>query len=268
MQGLEAGKPQDDISGVAAVTPNLAPSVAATSIASSAVMQQRADQIVQRELLLSERKRAEQLSDECKRLRAQLLASNEKRERPNEALAPADLPNEPMQNPRKRHSPPASVGVGPITDYFQRSVQKKLDFVPETRETAAPKIASASPKMSVPSRSPQNLAHLGVFPLAYRGLDSLLCADFDSTNKITVGEGNLTYSVAADLLREEIKEIPTWPAQLKRLRHPMVVSAIALVYPSEIQTLLKRSFMKSTDKITAYWSDVLTKFQESWSATP
>ena len=94
---------------------------------------------------------------------------------------------------------------------FKEACRKNYVLLPKTRK-------KINPPAQPPSRSPRDLAHIG-FPLAYRGLGSLVCSDFDDTNNITVDEGNLTFGIATEPLLEEIKEVPLWSPQLKKLRH-------------------------------------------------
>ena len=228
-------------------------------------MQLKADQIVQRDLLESERKRSAQLSDECKQLRAKLMASIQKRSRQEPCAAPAPMEPESVENPPKRHSPPDSVGLGPITNFFKQSGSNKVLFPSPKPKTPTLATASVPSKKAAATRPLKDLTHLGVFPLAFRGLSSLVCSDYDPTSDITVGEGNLTYDIAIDMIKEEVAEIPKWSEQVKRMRHPMIVSALALIYPDQITDLMKRSFIKSAHKITDYWIDVLNKFKKAWS---
>ena len=95
-------------------------------------------------------------------------------------------------------------------------------------------------------------------------LGSILCGYKD--DKVVPGSEELPFDLCAELCKEEASEVSAWdPATCKRM-HEAVLSALRLVYPHKKDAWFSRPFLVSPSGAAKYWSRVLMRRCEIWTA--
>ena len=183
------------------------------------------------------------------------VASNTKRPREVAPVQVADVPvenpkkrpsPEPIENPKKRPSPePAVAPVVPAVVYTVVDIGSD-DDVP----TAAMLVEPAA-LVQDPSR-------------LFETLHSVLCAYKDK--KIRPGSQDLPFDICADLCRDEADLANAWPLDAKVRLLPCILSALKLVYPNKKDEWFAKPFLSDAVATTTYWTRVLLRRAAIWDA--
>ena len=222
IQEYELGKDQFDNSLSAASLCSAVPdfddymSEASQSIAGSASAQLKKDLDRKAELLREANKKAEAFRLRCEALESKLKESRKKRKSPDAPKASAKEPESLPRPPKKAKPFKDIIGAAEAPDNGDTD-----DEVPSPDEAKL----SNSNKL-------------------YEGLNSILCAY--KSGKVTPStDGNITFKMVAELCEEDAINASKWSKHSIVQRHPMVLSALRLVYPNKKDSWFQKPFLKS-----------------------
>ena len=245
-------------------------STTASSIAQSAEEQMRVDLLAKQRLLLLAQKNAA----EFKRRLAEATARLEQQESINrshsakakskiigskrKSTAAAEPHEDVATEPDNSPSPPKrSKRAGPFKDVMAVGLSHH-EHEPDSSEEEAPAPDGDSQDDDDCAAAKDE---------AYKGLHSILCAYKDKSNKEVDprDESNeITFEVCAELCEEETAETAKWSQSEIVNRHPMIISALKLVYKDKNRKWFEQAFLKSPKGAQKYWIKVLKRRAVIW----
>ena len=196
--------------------------------------------------------RLEQYKVKVQALSAELKETRKRRRTVAAAASKKDIPvdsDEPSESsppPSKKPSPEAKL---PIKTAKVRAAEHKVTPAASSSEDDPPSpIKPASPP---PKKTP-----------TYAGLNSVVCAFREGG--FVPGQEGMSYSLCAELVADEIKDIKQWTKKQCAEHHGMILSAFELVYPSKAKDWRELPFAKSKTSTVNYWVKVLGKWKNIW----
>ena len=259
---------EDDGDGVyAALEPSLfkyAPPPSSVSASASELLFE--DLSEKTRLLKIAEKQADDYKKKCEALSAELVSA---KKRNRDAAQIVTAPVSDVEAEKKR-SPPASsaasVAAAPPSRPTSGRRASRKKSTPRAATVSGPKIADNSDD-DVPAPVP----HARPTPpkgREFEMLHSVLCAYKDDSNTDMVpGSPDLPFELCAELLcRDKVEAISRWSKAEKARFHPVVISALHLVYKNKKPEWFKSKFLSSQDQTAKYWSQVLTRRSEIWDA--
>jgi hypothetical protein len=162
------------------------------------------------------------------------------------------------ENPKKRPSPePKTNPVGHLVDVMAGApgaVQSESDDEVELPQTLPVVPPVSPPKKWVPK------CH------KFRGLNSILCSyKLKEVNPKDPKQKNITFEICADVCKDEMKMIKKWDDATKAYYHPMILSALKVVFQNKIDEWYRSPFLLSPEGVTQYWLTVLEKRSDLWT---
>ena len=142
----------------------------------------------------------------------------------------------------------------------------KRKTAPKTPEANDSKTESSDDEVPVPDLSPEEPEKKTDEKL-YNGLQSIICGYKSGAFNPKDPDSPVTFKLCAELAQEEIGIAKEWLKSRKALEkfHPMVLSALRLVYPNKKDEWFQRPFLKSKKGAITYWIKVLERRVEIWS---
>lgn len=98
----------------------------------------------------------------------------------------------------------------------------------------------------------------------FQRLGSVLCGYKD--DQVVPGTGELPFDLCAELCKEEAEEVAAWDNSTCLSMHDAIMSALKLVYPHKKNEWFSRPFLVNPRGAAKYWSRVLMRRFEIWSA--
>ena len=211
------------------------PSEASCSVACSAAEQVKKDLDEKNKLLQEAKRKAQEFESRCKALQSQLEMSNQKR-KASETIPSTQPEAEASPSPSKKPRPFNDILAGEGTD----------DDVPTPDE------ASSEPTPTKENRE-------------YQKLNSVLCAY--KTKQITPShDGNVTFEIVAEMCLEDAKIAAEWKGDKLVRMHPVILSALRVVYKDKQESWYEKPFLKSPRGTRDYWIRVLKRRAQIWNA--
>ena len=100
----------------------------------------------------------------------------------------------------------------------------------------------------------------------YKGLESIVCAyklgDIDPGNN----NDGLSLGVCAEICNEEAESARKWSSFERQSYHPMIISALHVIYPDKKAEWFKKPFLLSPKGSAIYWTRVLERRAQIWLA--
>ena len=226
------------------VDSSVAPSdLKAWSIApDDAAAQAESDLTIQTNLRKIAEQRTREISARCKALQKKLDANKKvKKRKAAEHAADAALPE--AAHSKKRTTPPAQ----PLTDLLaSQKPSYSSDDSNSDDEVMTPEDSYA--------KQP-----------TFEQLNSILC-EYKSGRLHPSFDGDVSYKVCAEMCEEESEDVDSWTTEQKRVRQPMIVSALRLTYKDKKEEWFSRPFLVSPSGAADYWQLVLRRRAQIWRA--
>ena len=161
---------------------------------------------------------------------------------------------------RKRKSPDSSLDEPPKDEAKPPPAKMKKPFKDIVAVTAEPENPSTDDEVPVPDEQEQAKKK----PL-YTGLNSVLCA-YKAGDIEPSTTGNITFEMVAELCEEDAAHAAKWSKADIQARHPMIISALRLVYKDKKDDWFKKPFLVSAKGAHKYWIQVLERRAQIWRA--
>ena len=140
---------------------------------------------------------------------------------------------------------------------------------PSNEESASkqppPAVAGDNSDDEVPPPEPPPLEPVSTEKVRpFQRLGSILCGYKD--DQVTPGSEDLPFDLCAELCKEEAEEVAAWDSTTCESMHDAVMSALRLVYPHKKEIWFSKPFLVDPRGAATYWSRVLMRRHEIWSA--
>jgi hypothetical protein len=206
-------------------------------------------------LLTSANREAAEYKKRCEALASQLAISNQKRK----ATPPIEASPEESPSPPKKSKAKAKA----------KAVAKPKPSAPSLADIVGPSISKSDDDVSVTSDLDE--AHLSIAPDEslhdeFRGLKSIVCAYKLGDIEPSSSEDGITFGVCAEICEDEAKAAHNWSSSEREIYHPMVISALRIIYPDKKESWFNKPFLLSPKGTAIYWTRVLERRAAIWRA--
>ena len=213
----------------------------AWSLAPSATAQASADLQNQLELRKIAEQKTLEIMARCRKLEKK-LARQSRINKQNKA----QRDNAPASPPRAQ---PAAVRNDPRPS--------RQPFVDVTASQHIDDSASDESDDRVPS--PQRHGKLPTF----EDLNSVLC-EYKVGRLTPTFDGDISFEVCAELAEEEVEAMSRWNIHERKLRNPMIMSALRLIYADKPNSWFDAWWTRGPDEVTDFWSQIVQKRANTW----
>ena len=213
------------------------------SLAPSASAQVRKDLVTQTKLRKLAEKKSREIKKRCDELEAKLLAAQVARER--SAVRSASRSARAEARGAAPAARPQTAG-NTMVDLLesQRAYRDELSLSED----------------DAPSSPEEESAKLPTF----EDLNSIVCECAMDRVKPT-HKGDITFDLCAELCDEEIEEMDKWGNDQKKRCHPMIISALRMLFPKKSDSWFKsKRYLQSPKGTALYWRKVLVQKSRAW----
>jgi len=206
-------------------------------------------------LLTSANREAAEYKKRCEALASQLAISKQKRK----ATPPIEASPEESPSPPKKSKAKAKANV----------MAKPMARAPTLANLVGPNTSKSDDDVSVTSDLDE--AQLSNSPDEslddkFKGLKSIVCAYKLGDIEPSAAKDGITFGVCAEICEEEAKAAHSWSSHERKTYHPMVISALRIIYPDKKESWFNKPFLLSPKGTAIYWTRVLERRAAIWRA--
>ena len=100
----------------------------------------------------------------------------------------------------------------------------------------------------------------------FQDLNSIV-TEVEAGRVIPSYDGDITFSLCAEMCDEESEQLDAWTNDEKKQRHPMIISALRKLYPRKPDSWYEtKPYLKSPRGSALYWKKVLAQKAKAWRA--